>query len=127
MREENNPFEVIAAHLRACEEALLDPTVRRDRARVHDLLTEDFQEFGASGLVWTRKEIFDLLASETYIPPSIQDFHCALIGEGVALVTYRAVRADAHTGLHIESLRSSIWTKIGDRWRLRFHQGTRSS
>ena len=126
MTENDNSLDMIAAHLRACEEALLDPAVRRDHAQVDALLANNFQEFGASGRAWTREEIFALLATDTCEPTAIEAFHCALIGEGVALVTYRAVRADVDTGLHSASLRSSIWLRQAAMWRLRFHQGTRT-
>jgi len=119
-------MERIAGHLRACEETLLDPGVRRNRARVAALLAEDFFEFGASGRHWTRDEILELLETEEYSPPSIEDFQCRAIAEGVALVTYRAVRTDSVTGNRTVTLRSSIWTHEALGWRMRFHQGTRS-
>ncbi len=108
------------------EEALLDPRVRRDPAAVADLLTDDFVEFGSSGRAWTKDQIIELLADESFSPVYIEDFRCDLLTEDVALVTYRAVRADAHTGSRISSLRSSIWTNRLGAWRVRFHQGTRT-
>jgi hypothetical protein len=57
--------DTLCAHLRACEEALLDPAVRRI-ARVAAFLAEDFQEFGSSGQVWSREQILELLATEDY-------------------------------------------------------------
>jgi hypothetical protein len=89
------------------------------------LLAEDFQEFGSSGRVWSREEIFELLATEDYRPPAREDFKCDFICEGVALVTYRTVRTDADSGLSSAALRSSLWTKKAGAWRLRFHQGTK--
>jgi hypothetical protein len=122
--------DTICAHLRACEEALLDPAVRRDRARVAALLTEDFQEFGSSGRIWSREQILDLLANEDYEPPAIEDFRCEWIGEGVALVTYRTIRTEGrtetHTGQSAAVLRSSIWIHESGEWRVRFHQGTKA-
>ena len=117
----------IARELRRSEEALLDPAVRRDRTRVGELLTDDFVEFGSSGRIWTRDEILDLLAGETRAPIHMTDFECVLLAEDVALVTYRASRTDAQTAIQSSSLRSSIWTKKPEGWRLRFHQGTRTS
>ncbi len=113
----------IASYLRNCEEILLDPAVRRDRARVEALLDQDFLEFGSSGRIWTREQTFELLATETYTPPSVPDFECVLLSEGVALVTYRAVRTQP--GSQSFTLRSSIWTNQSGTWRMRFHQGTR--
>jgi hypothetical protein len=117
--------EEICALLRAREEALLDPAVRRDRARVEALLAEDFLEFGSSGRTWSREEILELLANETCQPPAIEDFRCDWIGEDVALVTYKTVRVGPESGLRTVVLRSSIWIKGSGEWRVRFHQGTK--
>jgi ribonuclease HI len=119
--------EDIAPYFRHLEEALLDPVVRSDRTRVGELLTDDFVEFGSSGRRWTRDEILDLLAGETPAPIHMADFECVLLAEDVVLITYRAWRTDARAGIEFSSLRSSIWTKKPGGWRLRFHQGTRTS
>ena len=119
-------LEDVSTHLQACEAALLDPAVRRDRQQVAELLAEDFLEFGSSGQVWTRNQILDLLETEVYQPPAMEDFKCALIAETVALVTYRTVRTDPRTGEKAATLRSSLWINESGTWRVRFHQGTRT-
>jgi ribonuclease HI len=126
MSGDGDRSEGICAHLRACEEALLDPAVRRDRTQVEAMLAEDFEEIGASGRIWTRDQILELLASEDYQPVAMEDFKCDRIAEGVALVTYRTVKTDASSGLGAAALRSSIWTEESGEWRMRFHQGTRA-
>jgi hypothetical protein len=115
----------VCSYLRSCEEAPLDEGVRHDRAKVAALLSEDFVEFGSSGRVWNRNEILDLLESEAFQPVSVEDFRCKLLSDSVALITYRTRRSRADGQGKSSSLRSSIWTKQEDMWRLRFHQGTR--
>ena len=117
--------EAVCAHLRTCEEALLNAAVRRDHARVAALLAKDFLEFGSSGRVWPREEILELLANETYQPATMEDFRCAWIAEGVALVTYLTVRIDPESGQTFAALRSSLWIKESGEWKIRFHQGTK--
>jgi hypothetical protein len=117
--------EAVFAHLRSCEEALLDPAVRRDRARVSVFLADDFQEFGSSGKVWSREQILELLGTEDYHRPVMADFKCRCVGEGVVLVTYRTVRTDPQSGQGAAALRSSIWTRDSGEWRMSFHQGTK--
>lgn len=117
--------ENAAAELLRAELSLLDPAVRGDRGAVSALLADDFVEFGASGLVWTRDQIVDLLATSDYAPPAMEDFSCRFISACVVLVTYRTVGANGQTGQRQVALRSSHWTKQGDRWLIRFHQGTR--
>lgn len=119
--------EKISAHLMRCERALLDPAVRRDRAQVEALLAEDFQEVGSSGRVWDRQTIVELLAAENCTPPTAEEMHYIQITADVALITYRAVRIDSNTGTRKETLRSSLWIKESDKWRVRFHQGTPAS
>jgi hypothetical protein len=119
--------DAICVHLRACEEALLDPALRRDRTRVAELLAEDFREFGSSGRVWSREQVLDLLASEDSQAPAMEDFRCEWAGKGVALVTYRTARIDPQTGHSATVLRSSIWIEESGAWRVRFHQGTKAS
>lgn len=126
MSVNGNIPEAVSAHLRACEEALLNPAVRRDRAQVAALLSEDFHEFGASGRVWTRQQVLDLLATEAFLPPVIEDFACSQIAQGVVLATYRTARTDPRTNEHTATLRSSLWREESGKWRLRFHQGTRA-
>jgi glyoxylase I family protein len=74
--------------------------------------------------VWTPEQILELLATETFQPPQMKDFQCLRVADGVALVTYRAVRTDPGTGAQSATLRSSLWTKETGRWRVLFHQGT---
>ena len=114
----------LGMHLKSLEETLLDPTTRRDRAKVAALLTEDFREFGSSGREWSREDILDHLATEDYTPPAIEDFRCQPITQDVALVTYKTVRTDPATAETGSALRSSLWVRDGDLWRIRFHHGT---
>lgn len=120
--------EGTAIQLRALEESLLDTSVRHDRKKLRSMLAENFVEFGSSGRTWTRSSIIEMLSRETaFVPPEIVDFHCALLSDDVALVTYRTVRTDPDSGEVLASLRSSIWTKEAGAWHMRFHQGTRTS
>jgi hypothetical protein len=114
----------LGVHLQRLEEALLNAATRRDRAKVAALLAEDFREFGSSGRVWSRQQTLDLLATEDYTPPVMEDFRCEPITDDIALVTYKTVRTDPTTAEKRAALRSSLWIKEAGMWRVRFHQGT---
>jgi hypothetical protein len=118
--------ETTEAELERLELLLMDPAVRRDRERVGRLLAEDFLEFGSSGRVWTREMTLEQLSTETYSPPVVDSLACRMLGEDVALVTYRAVRTNEATGERTVTLRSSVWTRMSGDWKMRFHQGTRA-
>ena len=123
-----NGGQATVAQLRKLEQSLLDTAVRHDRKKMRSMLAENFLEFGSSGRVWTRNSIIELLAQETaFVAPAIEDFRCAFLTDDVTLVTYRTVRTDAETGELLASLRSSIWVNESGTWRMRFHQGTRTT
>ncbi|HMG87881.1 MAG TPA: DUF4440 domain-containing protein [Terracidiphilus sp.] len=126
MKIEAKLDEAIKAELERLELLLMEPAVRRNREHVGALMARDFVEFGSSGRVWTREATLELLATETYTPPQVENFAFRLLGPGVALVTYRTLRNDA-AGERTVTLRSSIWTWESERWKICFHQGTRAS
>lgn len=109
--------------LRELEASLLSNAVRKDRARVGDLLAEEFREFGRSGTVYAKAEILAFLRDEEEICVGMEDFVCETVAEGVALVTYRSERTEPD-GTMIEALRSSLWARREGRWQMVFHQGT---
>ncbi len=119
--------DAMAQELYALELALMDPELRRDRARAGALLAEDFVEFGASGLLYTRASVLEMMAAEEgFTRPAVEDFVCRALTPGLMLVTYRTVRTDEETGQRAATLRSSIWSGHAKSWRVRFHQGTRA-
>ena len=109
--------------LQALETELLQTAVRHQAARVDALLADDFVEIGASGRVWSKAAIIESLQEEPPIERLMTDFKAASVGPGVVLVTYRVERREPGEAL-VVSLRSSLWVLEGDRWRMRFHQGT---
>ncbi len=109
----------VSDHLLALELQLLQSAVRTDAATLSSLLTDDFREFGSSGRTYTKSEIGDALATEVLRTLTLHDFVCQSISPETALVTYRS-RSEAG-----EALRSSIWIRKDDRWRMLFHQGTK--
>jgi len=114
----------IEAHLRALEEELLQPAVRKTASRVDALLTDDFMEFGSSGRIYDKHEIINTLRSESPARRSLTDFRALPLGPGVVLTTYRATSYGASGEQPIHSLRSSVWRLLDGRWQMVFHQGT---
>jgi ribonuclease HI len=89
------------------------------------IIDDAFLEVGSSGRIWTRADILEMLVAA---PPteriSIERFEVAELGGGVVLVLYDTAAQDPATGQMLRRHRSSIWIRDGDRYRLRFHQGT---
>lgn len=102
---------------------------RRDRDGLEDgyrgVLDPGFLEIGASGRRWGLEETVRQLEAEAPDPTiMIESFELAALGPDAVLATYRLTD---HRRAHGPSLRSSVWLRRDGRWRLRFHQGTRSA
>lgn len=115
----------LAAHLRAQEERLFEPSVRASKTALTQLLAPEFREIGSSGKLHTFSEITDALSGEMpVLSRSLADFQLQTLSEQIALVTYRAIRK-LLDGREIVTLRSSIWRcDASGQWRMVFHQGT---
>jgi ribonuclease HI len=100
------------------ERELLGPLVRGDIGRTAVLLHPDFMEIGSSGRMWTRDAMMMALEEDPGERTDIEVLGAERIGTSAVLLTYRSFARSGTT------LRSSLWVLDGDRWRLRFHQGT---
>jgi hypothetical protein len=112
--------------IQSLEEALHRPAIRRSRDAVEALLADGFMEFGASGKVYDRSETIDLLVQTNSADEGdIRAAGFALKGlaNDAVLLTYESERLFPD-GTRRRTLRSSIWTHDGCRWRMIFHQGT---
>jgi hypothetical protein len=111
--------------LQRTEVVLHQPDTRRDAAKVGALLHESLLEFGRSGNSYDRAAILKLLASEEPTGRIVsQDFAARMLGESVALLTYKSAVVDEAEQIHGHTLRASIWVHTPDGWKLQFHQGT---
>jgi len=104
---------------------LLRPSVRVDTSRLDALLHPEFVELGRSGRRYLKADILARPPSEAGSAHLRADgFALRLLAPEVALLTYRSaqVRPDGKLGRF--TVRSSIWQRTQDGWRLGFHQGT---
>jgi hypothetical protein len=109
-----------ATHLRALEESLLQPDLRKSN-RLVELLADDFVEFGSSGRVYTRRDLVEALQAETPVVQTTSEFKAVMLGPDAALLTY-VTRLEATPPRY--TLRSSVWKRNGDAWQMVFHQAT---
>lgn len=116
--------ETLAPLLIGLERELHDPAIRRDQARLHALIDPEYVEVGRSGRVYTKAAMVAHLAEERPAQIHAEDFHVALLGADVALVTYRSALVEAGGALVDPTHRCSIWRRTQQGWLVRYHQGT---
>lgn len=87
-------------------------------------MDNNFWEIGASGTVYTKKEIIQTLIHR-YNDPNFEDiwetkdFKLQKIASSIYLLTYTLIQNMTRV-----SKRSTIWKKEGCNWKIVFHQGT---
>ncbi|TWT02493.1 DUF4440 domain-containing protein [Planomicrobium sp. CPCC 101079] len=103
----------------ALEQSHLQPDVRVSQQKLKGVLDEEFYEFGSSGRIWRRS---DYKEDHSLTPDlmDITDFIMHELGPEAVLTTYHIYNRT--TGK--KSLRSSVWKKRPEGWKLFFHQGT---
>lgn len=106
--------------LQQLEEALLQANVRTTKENLHQYLADDFFEFGSSGQVLYKDENINELDLGV-VKMTLSKFEIHPLSEDVVLATYM-IYNELTTQY---SLRSSIWKKIDNKWKMKFHQGTK--
>ncbi len=108
---EQQIYELECSHLK--------PEVRESKEKIGKVLDDEFFEIGSSGYMIYRADIegdhalaMDLL--------TISDFQLRELGPEAVLTTYAIVNERSGR----KTLRSSVWKKREDGWRLFFNQGT---
>jgi len=114
--------EMDRSKLQKLEEELWIEGTRFDRAYMEEIMAPDFFEIGRSGRVHGRESCLshEPVAIDAIIP--LQNLQIRLLTHEVAQVTYDS--EVTYDGVVELGRRSSIWTRFGGSWKLRFHQGT---
>jgi hypothetical protein len=108
--------------LRAREPLFHRPELGTTRSDLEAMTTEDFWEVGASGRVYSRAHVLDVLVERYQHTDEDEwetsDFYCRRIGPEVYLLTYTLRQAKRVTR------RSTLWKHTPGQWKVLYHQGT---
>ena len=96
------------------ENRLLTTAVRSSADVLDGLIADQFVEFGSSGRLYSKRDVIAQMVRAPSVTVNIADFRVLAVSPDVTLATYRTDK----------SLRSSLWRREGERWRIVFHQGT---
>ncbi|MGK0297899.1 MAG: ribonuclease HI [Gammaproteobacteria bacterium] len=97
---------------------LTKPETRSNSLRLAELISDDFEEFGSSRKSYNKEEILNLLQKSTPISYDLSNFSFKMLELNTMLVKYESISNG------IKALRSSIWIKQGEDWKILHHQAT---
>lgn len=117
----------IVAELRAREPITHHDPIGADRAAIEELLVGDFFEVGASGRVYDRERVIDIVVDryerdDSAVVGEIEDFRVRVAGPETYIVTYTLLQPDGHSVR--TTRRATVWTNVSGAWRIVYHQGT---
>ena len=93
----------------------------RDASNLESRLSDSLCEYGCSGRVYDKPAMIAALTSICEDRPIlISDFEMQTLCTDVLLVHYKSYHEESRE----TALRTSIWRKEDDGWKLLFHQGT---
>lgn len=114
--------ETAFAALQRREPVFHRPEFGTTRADFERMTAPEFWEVGASGNIYQRQDVLDILEQRHAQPHEdawqVQDFACREISADHYLVTYTLLQGER------VSRRASLWRKAGRDWQIVYHQGT---
>lgn len=105
------------------ETDLLKPEVRTSVEKLNKLISDDFIEYGSSGLVYDKKIILERLPQDNSPTYSLSNFEMVVLSEDIVQTRLKTNRVNLD-GTEISSLRTSLWRNTNNNWQMFFHQGT---
>lgn len=112
-------------HIITQEKLLLTPEVRSSPEQLRQLLSEEFVEIGSCGNSFGLKEVLEWLPeSADSWTASVSDFRLQQMTPDIVRLTFRAAIQNNRNNPPVSSIRTSIWRKEPEGWRMVFHQGT---
>jgi hypothetical protein len=117
-----SPSDEVRAELTQLEEDMWREGTRYNPAFQERRFAPDFIEFGRSGQVYSREQAICTESRPILAMLPLPNLSVRLLDSNTAQVTYDSRVADG--GTHQYAHRSSIWSRIGGVWVMRFHQGT---
>ena len=104
--------------IKSLELELIDPDVRENSARLNELISDDFEEFGSSGKFFRKQDILNRLPLSGVVHYELSNFTFRYLGEDYILVKYNSTVSGR------SAFRSSIWVKQSGQWQMLHHQAT---
>ena len=104
--------------IKSLELELVSPETRGNVARLSELISDDFEEFGCSGKIFRKQDILSRLPLSEPAKYELSNFAFKELAKDCILVTYSSIESGRH------ALRSSIWVKKEKHWQMLHHQAT---
>ncbi len=114
----------LSNHLLSLEKRLLMRGIRKSGEELEELLSDDFIEIRSTGVLADKKKSIMELKNQPLTRYELSDFCCKVLSSDVALTRYRIKKSGSYLREKVYTIRTSIWKRINNKWKMVLHQGT---
>jgi len=97
--------------------------VRNSKTKLNILLSDQFNEIGASGKMFTKNEVIEYILKSKQIKIMTYDYKLFKLSSSIMQLIYKE-KSQLDENNYRYTLRSSLWKMYGNNWKMIFHQGT---
>lgn len=117
---------IISEFIKQLELKLLHTYPKTDPALIDDLISDEFEEISSSGQVSSKNDVVNwLLNKDSHIQWSLSDFRIKALTDDLVMAIYTAQKLNDPDSASKGSMRTSIWKRQGNNWKMIFHQASK--
>ena len=114
---------IISEFIKQLELKLLHTDPKTDPALIDDVISDAVEEITSSGQVSSRNDVVNwLLNKDSHIQWSLSDFRIKALTDDLVMAIYTAQKLNDPDSASKGSMRTSIWKRQGNNWKMIFHQ-----
>jgi hypothetical protein len=116
----------LAELIQQLELKLLQTDLNANPALIDELLAQDFEEIDNHGHLHSRADVIDWLKrKDPNLHWAFRDFRVKMLANDLLLAIYALQKQDQAGNQVSGSIRTSLWQRQGDNWKMIFHQATK--
>lgn len=105
---------------------LLHSDLNAHSERINELLAENFEEIDQRGQIHSRDDVIDWLKhKDPNLRWAFKDFRVKVLTSDFVLAIYSLQKPDQPDTGTAGSIRTSLWQRHGNQWKMVFHQATK--
>jgi hypothetical protein len=104
---------------------LLQTDLTTHSGLIDELLAENFEEIDSHGKIHSRNDVITwLMRKDPSIHWAFKDFRIKILADDCVLAIYSLQKPDQSGTPNAGSIRTSIWQRQGEHWKMVFHQAS---
>ena len=119
-------LSAITEQIQHLELSLLQTDLTAHPGLIDELLAENFEEIDHQGEIHTRNDVVDwLMHKDPNKQWAFKDFRVKALTDDLVLAIYSLQKPDHLGASPTGSIRTSLWQRQRDHWKMVFHQATK--